>query len=1308
MFRTSGLFLFSWLFLVAAPAQKPLLFENYKMEDGFAHNGTSFNHSIEKDREGFVWFTTYNGLSRFDGENFRNYKHDPDNHNSIPTNMLTVVHEGPSGKLWVATPNDGIYLLDKKTEAFSRFSPITNKQDYTLKGLIMFVQTDDRGRVWYGGDTGVAVWNRKDNYSNNFDGYFDQASAFFQQSDGTIWIYDKKGLHRKKASEHQFQLIVPDKKISSVADMFEPEKGKLWLTSPPPYRLTELDTKTMELRSLKNASWYPTGFSPHRISSGNNGDVWLASAREILRVNLNTGKSHITRHDPDNPLSLPPSVPHDILVDEFDNLFVNTGDYGMAYAHTQDHPFEVIGDFKSMDFITLDDHRLLIRDNKKGGIVYDTKKGAVTNEKIPVGKGSIYGPSMVVRGDTQLWFWSEGSIQYYDLRTKVLKSAPENPNPTLYVRKDRKGRIWNGLSYLDEINNRWENTFPELQACFEEMKSISFSYANQEFDLDNRMFVQVNGHNRVVRYDYEKKSGKSYPVFGTPISGTGDRFHLLSPNGLAYYQAQKDTFFFLTEKDGLKHSSTFATVDDHRGRTWIGTPRGLQGYNWETKSFINIDFEDGFPMDGQTLVHRGDVDSQGNVYFDINIEKIFRFHPDSLKPNTETAPVYFTEFYQNLEAQIVGLAGSILEFSPRYLEKIRLKYDQADFGFGFTMPCFYKSDQIEYFYRLEPYHREWQSNGTRNVLQFTNIRPGNYTLRVKGRTASGIWSTNEASIKIRISPPWWQSWWAYSLYILGALTAIYFIYRFNLKRQVEIQETVRLQELDSLKTRLYTNITHEFRTPLTVIMGVADGLKNSPQERKLIRRNSSNLLRLINQLLDLSKLDSGTMNIDLAQGDVIHYLRYLTESFHSLAVERNIDLQFETDLKELIMDFDEVKVQHIIYNLLSNALKFTPEGGRVRIHTGVREQNGHKKLLVTISDSGIGISKEQLPHIFDRFYQADGSSTRKGEGTGIGLALTHELIRLMKGNIRVESTLGEGTSVHLEMPVQKGQHTPVLKIEQDVLMQPLVNLTAHSPKKENSPLPRHQKSELPQVLLVEDNHDVALYIQGLLKPRYQVGWAQNGQEGIEQALETIPDIIISDVMMPEKDGYDVCSTLKQDIRTSHIPIILLTAKAEQKDKVAGLKFGADAYLMKPFDKEELFVRLDQLLELRKRLRDHYSSKPEPAPKTKEPGIEERFLQELHEKALEIIGNPENAIARLERAMKLSQMQLYRKLKALTGQTPSLYLRSVRLYKAKELLRNTGLTVSEIAYEVGFTDPAYFSRAFSEEFGVSPSESRKTK
>ncbi len=746
---------------------------------------------------------------------------------------------------------------------------------------------------------------------------------------------------------------------------------------------------------------------------------------------------------------------------------------------------------------------------------------------------------------------------------------------------------------------------------------------------------------------------------------------------------------------------------------WLGTSRGLYRLNVEAGELRSFQM---FPVQSRIEFNRLSTfqDKIGRLYFG-SLEGILAFDPEQLVREArldERLPVQVALFsrYDTRKDQIVHTHEGLSSASTFHLYA-----NHRYFSMEVFVADFRDAKKNTYTWWLENYESDWSNPSSSNTIRYDNLPPGDYILHVRGGILPENYELSERQFHIIVHQAWYKSWWAWCLYVILFFGIVYLIYRFNMNRQLEKQEAIRLHELDTLKTRLYTNITHEFRTPLTVIMGMTENISGHENERKLIRRNSKNLLRLINQLLDLSKLDSGAMKMDMVQGDIINYLQYLTESFHSMAQEKKLRLTFYSEITELVMDFDEAKIQHIIYNLLSNALKFTGEGGKVVLHANKTDRNGQSFLQLKVQDTGIGIPEDQLAHIFDRFYQADNSSTRKGEGTGIGLALTKELVELMQGHIAVESSPGKGTIFTLLLPIRLEANKPLPQTGFPSSRALAPELATELPAPPIAKAPDEQETfagDKPVLLIIEDNADVVTYIVGLLEKEYDITTAPNGQAGLEKAFEIIPDIIISDVMMPEKDGYEVCEALKNDERTSHIPIILLTAKAETSDRITGLRKGADAYLMKPFNKEELYVRLEKLLELRRALQLRYAKMSDgatsnhPVTSGAEPNLESAFLNKLRLAVEEHLDDPDFDVPQLCRAAHLSNMQVNRKLKALTGKTPSRFIRSVRLYKAREMLQTTDLPVSEIAYATGFNDPNYFSRSYSEEFGESPSKARE--
>ena len=517
--------------------------------------------------------------------------------------------------------------------------------------------------------------------------------------------------------------------------------------------------------------------------------------------------------------------------------------------------------------------------------------------------------------------------------------------------------------------------------------------------------------------------------------------------------------------------------------------------------------------------------------------------------------------------------------------------------------------------------------------------------------------------------------------------------------KLENQQAAKLRELDSAKSRFYTNITHEFRTPLTVIKGLTDQVEGNDDKKELIQRNSNILLRLINQLLDISKADKGELELRLIQDDVIKYLHYLCESYKSWGASKNIRFHFLPKVSSLLMDFDPERLQQVVGNLISNAIKNTDTGGD--IYFFIKLEQG--LLSIIVKDTGAGIHPESLKNIFDRFYQ-DESSANNQFGSGIGLALVKELVTIMNGQISVTSELGQGSEFTILLPVtNKAKLTEV----QEVLDgNTSIDLPINTVLDDNYKIsPISVNGDKDTILVVEDNADVRHYISLCLADSFAVLNAENGQKGVEKALAEIPDLIISDVMMPEKNGLELCEELKTNILTSHIPIILLTAKADQEAKVQGLMRGADAYLAKPFDKEELIVRVASLTEQRRRIQKHYLTGSNQV-KGKTYELENQFLSNIRQIIIKELTNAQFDVQRLAREVGMSRSQLYRKVKALTGRSIANYIRYIRLQEGKKMLETTTKTISEVAYDVGFSDLPYFSNSFSEEFGYPPNATRK--
>ncbi|MEM9887703.1 MAG: ATP-binding protein [Bacteroidota bacterium] len=863
----------------------------------------------------------------------------------------------------------------------------------------------------------------------------------------------------------------------------------------------------------------------------------------------------------------------------------------------------------------------------------------------------------------------------------------------------------------------------------------SYSNSDPVEDKQGNIWFLLGKHS-LVKYDGQTFWQYDFEQLGSIVSLIEDdqnRIWLTTSNkGIGLFDGEY--LQIINQEDGLLDNQIYSLHKDFKNRIWAASINGIsiieqtpnqppKIYTLEKADGLNPEF---FPFDqGISFAENANMaclhSLSGLTFVDLAKLPLSKLPPQNLRLCELTINQQFTDFGRLLEYQPI-LKESFSEVPPflNYPIDLSVPHYIDNLSFHFSASHWEAPHDIRYSFKLEGIDQDWSLPQHEPNITYRNLPYGRHTLLARTKNEANIWSSPFA-YPFTIRPPFWLSWWAYLLYfvVLGLIGYASFL---GLKRRMQLrhayvqkqQEAQQLKELNTFKSRLYTNLTHEFRTPLTVILGMVNQMREAPKKyfdegTLMIERNGDNLLRLINQLLDLSKLEDQSFQLQLEQGDVVNYLRYLTESFQTYVNSHNLSIRFLTTLEVQQMDYDAEQLKQVLTNLISNAVKFTPSGGHIKVHLSKKEE----KLLLKISDTGVGIAAEKLPHIFDRFYQADNSSTRKREGTGIGLAHTKELVRLMGGSIEVESELARGTTFLIVLPITQNSPLSHKKVA-DPILSYSANYTSNEKANQVAPNTDHR----PHLLIVEDNHDVVAYLKACLEEFYQIDVAYNGKIGIEKALEQIPDLIISDVMMPEKDGYEVCDILKNDQRSSHIPIILLTAKADASSKIVGLRKGADAYLSKPFDKEELLVRLEMLVQRQRKLATYFgqqlqkegNGKGATIAEIEEDAIliESVFLQNILAILEKEYSDEHFALPQLCKAIGMSRSQLFRKMKALINQSPSQFIRSFRLKKAKALLEAGNLNVNEVSWETGFTSPTHFAKVFKEEFGFNPSNYRSKK
>jgi len=799
---------------------------------------------------------------------------------------------------------------------------------------------------------------------------------------------------------------------------------------------------------------------------------------------------------------------------------------------------------------------------------------------------------------------------------------------------------------------------------------------------------------------------------------------LFKPNNREIFVGGSSLYKVNTSDFNVTAIGAFETgmmVVDKLGNFWIGNNRGLSRYDTISKGLINFYAELG-DISGMVISKRGIIQVTNNDNLLITID------PLSFSPSPfQVFPMLTNLWVNNLNPAIRGgddISSDEFSISTSIvkLEVLKLDYHHNNFSVEFSAMEMTAPENNRYRHKLDGFDPDWIETDSKNrTATYTNLPAGTYTFRVKASNHHGVWSDNERTMQVIILPPPWRTWWAYTGYGL-LVTGLLVWARRNIVQRERLKSNLALakveqerehfelekaKEVDRVKTSFFTNISHEFRTPLTLIKGpVADmldeyGNDGKTNERlKLIQRNSDLLLRLINQLLDLAKLESGTLKVEKSEGEVYSFVRAIASSFESLARQKGIVLTVEVPMEDRQAWFDKDKLETILVNLVNNAIKFTPSGGTVAVSSALSLDANI--LCLTVKDTGIGIPEGQQAKIFERFHQV--SEAHKEVGTGIGLALVKELVSLMGGTIKVSSEVGKGSEFIVGIPLDLVvSYQPVHRSFS--AGGPLVASNLDEPLETSRPATiDNGEPAKPHILVVEDNTDLRHFIMDSLGGEFVFLEAGDGKEGLEKATAEIPDMIISDVMMPEMDGITMAERIKADFRTCHVPLILLTAKSTEGSKLEGLKRGADDYLTKPFNKQELLLKVRNGVKRQQKLREKLRAElMSDTPKVEVISEDERFMVKVKETILNHIGDEQLSVESLAEEIGFSRVHLYRKVNGLIGMSVNELIRKLRLQRAAQLLQQEWGSVSQVAYEVGFSNLSYFSKVFKEEFGMLPSE-----
>jgi signal transduction histidine kinase/AraC-like DNA-binding protein/streptogramin lyase/ActR/RegA family two-component response regulator len=987
--------------------------------------------------------------------------------------------------------------------------------------------------------------------------------------------------------------------------------------------------------------------------------------------------------------------------------------------------------------------------------------------------------------DGKIWLGTEaGGINILDTKEDRFRylTHDENHSNTISsnsiksILQDRKGNFWigtflGGLNYYqvnensfhhyvhdpDNTNSLINNTVWTLHEDRQGKLWIGTDAGVQHFEPGTQQFIHYKQglKNHPVHIIYEDNAGNMY--FGsnynelvvlkndgemieydisvrTILEDSQGRIWIGSEsnNGLIQFACTQGIVksFNTSTHPNLPSNQIYGILEDNQRMLWLSTGQGLVRFNPETEAFNTYKAEDGI---------QGDRFYYGAYYKSKSGELLFggqngltRFNPEQLSENQYKPPVVITDFKIFNQEVPIGArfeGDLILEKSISECREITLKYKHSVLTFEYVALNYLNSSKNEYAYMLEGFERDWNYVGQNRSATYTNLDPGDYVFRVRASNNNGIWNETGTSLRIRVTPPFTQTLF-FKFLIVGLIVLIiylivlFFIKREKLKNQLvmERMQSKELHKVDMMKFQFFTNISHEIRTPISLIVSPLARIKNSSLPKKqilkdieVVYRNALRLGKLVDQLLDYRKLEAGKLKLELSRGNIVSFLENVLYMFKEMSTEKKVDLKFFSAVDQIQIYFDPDKIEKVLFNLLSNSFKHTPPGGSINVTVTLTylmnedlEENRPGKsgeyIQIVVRDTGSGIEESKREHIFDRFYQGKSSEQGASYGSGIGLSLSKELIKLHNGRILLKSQVGIGTEITVLFPVIKDdpQKTELKdpRAEADLLNElPVAAFDAAS-------LEQLVDIKKPVILILEDNRDLLGFIRSIFQEEYMVLLAEDGEAGLDLAMQTVPDLVISDIMMPKMDGIKLCKKLKQDFRTSHVPVILLTALSSKQHEKEGILGGADEYITKPFDPSLLKIRAEQLLATRRLLREKYSreSLMEPnglpdAPSTPD----EKFLSKLVAIIEDNISDPEFGTVKISREVGVSRTQLYRKMAALTEMTVKEFIRSIRLKKAAQLIIQDQVNISEAAYAVGFLQVAYFRKCFKEMYGMTPSE-----
>ncbi|WP_421946729.1 hybrid sensor histidine kinase/response regulator transcription factor [Phaeodactylibacter xiamenensis] len=1327
-------------------------FINYGVGEGLSQSTVLSAH---QDNYGFLWLGTRDGLNRFDGYAFEVFRRQPADSTSLANNVINDITGDSLGNIWIATQG-GVsrYLINQSGFLNYTFHNLAQQETRCL-------WIDPHHQLWAGTNDGLFRYNPATDAFEQPDNPLAKAvgeryvTKIFTDRQDRLWVGTTSGLFCQLPDQQTIITYTPNAQrpahqISNerVEDIIQAADGTLWVATygggvcayDQNGQLTAHydDSPDSEVR-LSNAFVRCLEATPDQ-------NLWIGTFQGLNILDTRTLSLQKILQDSRSSNGLSHGSVRALLQDRKGAIWVGTYFGGVDYFDPDNQRFQHYTHLPELDhslsfnvvsaFAEASNGQYYVATERGGLNLFDPQTRRFRRLRGQSGHElrSMTIKSLYAAPDGQLWVGTfKGGLHAYNPKTNrftphfgaetsqlpalsdAIVNAIAPAGAYLWIGTDKHG----GLHKFDPQSGQYVD-YPMREALHQHLLNVNVKaiYADQlgnlwlsTFGRGLVLFNEQTG--RITTFEHLPENSNSLPrndVTHVLEDQQGQIWVATKGGGISRFDRQRQQFQNYDTRHGLQNNTVLGLLEDQQGQIWVSTINGISRWENKNQRFRNYSYTNGFPLEE---LNEGAffTATNGQLFFG-GSNGFVTFDPASLADNSYVPPVYLTALKLFNKDVTPGDDTRLLNASMLQTDELQLRYFQSIITLEFTALNFLRPEQNRYQYKLEGLEDNWNEVGNQRSATYTNLKEGTYTFLLKGANNDGLWNPEPAQLKITVEAPPWRTWWAILLYSLVILLGIYLL-RYLSLRSARLRNEIRIKELEKekleevhqLKLQSFTDVSHEFRTPLTLII---DPLEQVLEQHKaedwlgrqlhLMHFNARRLLLLVNQVLDINALETGKVGLRKEPVPLGQMTKHICDTFRGQAAKHQLELYFADELPEAWYEADKDKLEKIIYNLISNAIKFNKPGGQVRVALSQKPDNG--KVQLTVADTGQGIAPEVREKVFERFYKSE-----QTKGTGIGLSLTKSLVEAMGGSIRLQSQPDSGTTFTLLLPLK-----PVGQSDENAasaFVKPLPVEYQLSVDEPNAAPENTNSSSKLHLLIVEDDPDLRRYLRDNLSGAYKITTAKNGRSGLEKARTHTPDFILSDIMMPEMDGIEMCRALKTDPEYCHIPILLLTAKGEDTDRVHALETGADDYLAKPFIMRELRSRIQNRLKMRDLLRRRYSHGPDLQTEALQlNSYDEELLQRVQAAVEAHLDDPDWSVEALAEAVNLSRVHLYRKLKGLLDVSPSTFIRNIRLKHAAQLLAQNKVNVSEVAYRVGFQDPAYFGKSFKKQYGLSPSQYAK--